>query len=158
VSSVTVTSVNKRFAMALVVLLFLPISALAQVDLSGGWDTIRHEDEPERGMGPEIGDYSGISLNAEARFESRHVGRGEMDTAGTRMRATPRRLRGAWRGRYEGVGGCEPSYVGSHRMAHPNDFGCSRSGPFIWISTSPTRRQHSRVARLFDRGMGARTC
>ena len=34
-------------------------SASAQVDFSGGWITKIHEDAPERGPGPEIGDYAG---------------------------------------------------------------------------------------------------
>ena len=33
--------------------------AVAQVDLSGQWGQKMHEDEPERGPGPEIGDYTG---------------------------------------------------------------------------------------------------
>jgi hypothetical protein len=41
--------------------------AFAQVDLSGEWGQKQHEDQPERGPGPEIGDYTGIPLNAEAR-------------------------------------------------------------------------------------------
>ena len=30
---------------------------LAQVDLSGSWETRQHEDALERGGGPEIGEY-----------------------------------------------------------------------------------------------------
>ena len=41
--------------------------ASAQVDLSGGWAQKMHEDGPERGPGPEIGDYSGEPINDEAR-------------------------------------------------------------------------------------------
>jgi hypothetical protein len=41
--------------------------AFAQVDFSGGWVTKIHEDEPERGGGPEIGDYTGLPINAAAR-------------------------------------------------------------------------------------------
>jgi len=41
--------------------------ASAQVDLSGGWAQKMHEDGPERGPGPEIGDYSGGPINDEAR-------------------------------------------------------------------------------------------
>jgi hypothetical protein len=41
--------------------------AFAQMDLSGGWAQKTHEDAPERGAGPEIGDYTGMPINDEAR-------------------------------------------------------------------------------------------
>ena len=41
--------------------------AFAQVDLSGGWAQKMHEDGDERLHGPEIGDYTGIPINDEAR-------------------------------------------------------------------------------------------
>jgi hypothetical protein len=44
--------------------------ALAQVDFSGGWDTKAHEDAPERGHGPEIGDYTGMPINDAARMRA----------------------------------------------------------------------------------------
>lgn len=40
----------------------------AQVSLSGDWATVMHEDQPERGPGPELGDYLGLPVNAAARF------------------------------------------------------------------------------------------
>ena len=40
-----------------------PIAANAQVDLSGGWATRVHEDGPERGAGPHIGEYQGLPIN-----------------------------------------------------------------------------------------------
>jgi len=55
------------FAVAVTMLVFIPSSVFAQVDISGQWDTKRHEDAPERGPGPEIGDYTGLPINAEAR-------------------------------------------------------------------------------------------
>jgi hypothetical protein len=42
--------------------------AFAQVDFSGGWVTKNHEDAPERGPGPEIGDYTGLPINNDARL------------------------------------------------------------------------------------------
>ena len=45
----------------------LSTTALAQVDFSGEWDhpgMFGHEDVPDRGQGPEIGDYMGLPLNA----------------------------------------------------------------------------------------------
>jgi glyoxylase-like metal-dependent hydrolase (beta-lactamase superfamily II) len=41
-----------------------PSAALAQVDLAGDWQSYPHEDAPHRGAGPELGDYSGLPLNA----------------------------------------------------------------------------------------------
>lgn len=45
----------------------LGTSAMAQVDFSGDWDhpgMFGHEDVPDRGAGPEIGDFMGLPLNA----------------------------------------------------------------------------------------------
>ncbi len=41
--------------------------ATAQVDLSGTWRSIRHEDLPDRGPGVGLGDYTGIPLTDGAR-------------------------------------------------------------------------------------------
>ena len=44
--------------------LFLAPSRLeAQVDFSGQWAPVYHEDNPERIPGPELGDYTGLPLN-----------------------------------------------------------------------------------------------
>lgn len=45
----------------------LTASALAHVDLAGGWGQRFHEDLPERGAGPDIGDYVGLPINDAAR-------------------------------------------------------------------------------------------
>ena len=47
------------------VLLGLP--AFGQIDLSGEWNPLFHEDQPERIPGPEIGDYLGLPINDAAR-------------------------------------------------------------------------------------------
>src|SRR5215204_6826788 len=44
--------------------------ASAQVDLSGMWAPIFHEDQIERVPGPEIGDYSGLPINDAARMRA----------------------------------------------------------------------------------------
>jgi glyoxylase-like metal-dependent hydrolase (beta-lactamase superfamily II) len=44
--------------------------ASAQVDLSGMWAPIFHEDQLERVPGPEIGDYSGLPINDAARMRA----------------------------------------------------------------------------------------
>jgi hypothetical protein len=43
---------------------------LAQVDLSGEWGQKMHEDAPERGAGPEIGNYTGLPINDRARMQA----------------------------------------------------------------------------------------
>lgn len=45
-------------------------SASAQYDLSGMWAQRFHEDLPERGAGPEIGDYTGLPINDAARLRA----------------------------------------------------------------------------------------
>jgi hypothetical protein len=46
---------------------FAALPASGQVVLSGDWRTLMHEDQPERGQGPDLGDYLGIPINAAAR-------------------------------------------------------------------------------------------
>ena len=45
-------------------------AAFAQRDLSGTWAQRFHEDLPERGAGPEIGDYTGLPINDAARLRA----------------------------------------------------------------------------------------
>jgi len=45
-------------------------AALAQVNLSGGWRALMHEDGAERGGGPDIGDYMGLPINDAARLRA----------------------------------------------------------------------------------------
>jgi hypothetical protein len=42
-------------------------SAFAQVDLSGVWAPQFHEDNPERGQGPELVDFAGLPISDAAR-------------------------------------------------------------------------------------------
>ncbi len=44
--------------------------AFAQIDFTGEWNPVYHEDGPERLPGPELGDYMGIPLNAAARLRA----------------------------------------------------------------------------------------
>ena len=55
-----------RYAL-LVTLAALASPAFAQVDLAGEWRGLRHEDQVERGPGPEIGDFTGLPLNEAGR-------------------------------------------------------------------------------------------
>jgi hypothetical protein len=44
--------------------------AFAQVDFSGSWAPLYHEDLPDRIPGPELGDYLGLPLNDAARLRA----------------------------------------------------------------------------------------
>jgi len=44
--------------------------ARAQVDFSGEWSPLYHEDGPERGPGPELGDYTEIPISDAARMRA----------------------------------------------------------------------------------------
>lgn len=57
---------HKTKAMLLVALL-VSAPASAQSVLSGDWVGLFHEDQPERGPGPALGDYAGLPINAAAR-------------------------------------------------------------------------------------------
>ena len=50
--------------------LAVAVPARAQVDLSGEWGARLHEDQPWRGPGPEIGEYTGLPINNEARLKA----------------------------------------------------------------------------------------
>src|SRR5256714_7104506 len=45
-----------------------PLPAAAQVTLSGDWGQRQHEDQPDRGPGPELGDYTGLPITDGARL------------------------------------------------------------------------------------------
>ena len=45
-------------------------AARAQMDLAGMWGQRFHEELPERGAGPEIGDYAGLPVNDAARLRA----------------------------------------------------------------------------------------
>ena len=44
------------------ILVMALVPAFAQIDLSGEWNPVFHEDQPERIPGPEIGDYLGLPI------------------------------------------------------------------------------------------------
>ena len=46
----------------------LVVPAFAQVDFTGEWAPLYHEDGPERLPGPELGDYTELPINAAARM------------------------------------------------------------------------------------------
>src|ERR1039458_1830635 len=43
-----------------------------QVDISGEWAARIHEDQPHRVPGAELGDYTGLPINAAARQKASH--------------------------------------------------------------------------------------
>ncbi len=47
-----------------------PSYVQAQVDLSGQWTLLMHEDEAWRGPGPELGEYEGLPLNAGGKMRA----------------------------------------------------------------------------------------
>jgi hypothetical protein len=57
----------RTFVTAAVLLATWPARATAQIDLSGDWAPRMHEDQPDRGPGPELGDYTGLPLTEGAR-------------------------------------------------------------------------------------------
>jgi hypothetical protein len=57
-------------AIALFLALLLHAPARAQEDPAGEWSPRYHEDQVERGPGPEIGDYTGLPLNDAARLRT----------------------------------------------------------------------------------------
>ena len=52
----------------IVLMALLPLVVFGQIDLSGEWNPVFHEDQPERIPGPEIGDYLGLPITDAARM------------------------------------------------------------------------------------------
>jgi hypothetical protein len=61
-----VTLMISRLLLAAVVC----IPAFGQLDFSGEWAPLYHEDGPERGPGPELGDYTEFPINDAARLRA----------------------------------------------------------------------------------------
>jgi len=63
---------RKRAGMAGILLAttLFGVPAFAQLDPSGEWAPLFHEDQPERIPGPEIGDYLGLPINAASRLRA----------------------------------------------------------------------------------------
>jgi hypothetical protein len=59
--------VHRIVGIAVWVMVAMPGSAFAQIDMNGVWAPIFHEDQPERVPGPEVGDYAGLPINDAAR-------------------------------------------------------------------------------------------
>src|SRR5438874_113571 len=54
----------------LVLTLLVSVPAFGQVDFSGSWAPLYHEDSPERLPGPELGDYTELPINDAARMRA----------------------------------------------------------------------------------------
>ena len=60
----------RAISLAIAAALLPTVAAWGYVDLAGGWAQRFHEDLPERGAGPDIGDYLGLPLNDAARLRA----------------------------------------------------------------------------------------
>ena len=63
----------RRAAIAIACLVVLVAGsrpAFAQIDLSGTWSPIFHEDQVERIPGPDVGDYAGLPINDDMRLRA----------------------------------------------------------------------------------------
>ncbi len=56
--------------LALLTMTLVSVPAFAQIDFSGEWAPLYHEDGPERGPGPELGDYLELPINDAARLRA----------------------------------------------------------------------------------------
>ena len=61
---------QRAVLMAYAAILLAGTPAYAQVDFSGQWESLYHEDGPERLPGPELADYPGLPLNDAARLHA----------------------------------------------------------------------------------------
>jgi hypothetical protein len=95
-------------------------TAHAQSDITGEWAARLHEDAPERGAGPDIGEYQGLPINDAARFHA--------DTWSASLWTVPEHQ-------------CIP---------HPADYGPNFSGVRIWKEVDPVTQEviafHTNIA------------
>jgi glyoxylase-like metal-dependent hydrolase (beta-lactamase superfamily II) len=59
-----------RVCLPFVLVLLAATPAAAQIDLTGMWAPIFHEDQVERVAGPDVGDYTGLPLNDAGRLRA----------------------------------------------------------------------------------------
>ena len=66
------TSTRMRISAFLCLLIAMLVSrpARAQFSIVGDWSPLVHEDQPERGPGPELGDYLGLPITDGARLHA----------------------------------------------------------------------------------------
>ena len=85
-----------RLALIAFASLLAAAPAFAQVDLSGIWGPLYHEDQPERIPGPSLGDYFGLPISAGARrfAESWDSGRLSLPEHQCRVHTVPYIYRG----------------------------------------------------------------
>jgi len=65
-------SLLRTAAMAAFTIALGALPASAQVDIGGDWASRNHEDQPHRGPGAELGDYTGLPINEAARQKATH--------------------------------------------------------------------------------------
>lgn len=61
---------KRVFVGAAVALVLTSSAAFAQVDFTGEWAGRTHEDQPHRGGGADVGDYTGLPINDAARLKA----------------------------------------------------------------------------------------
>lgn len=61
---------RNAFAVLAALLAMAGAPASAQIDFSGEWRALVHEDAPHRGPGPELGDYTGMPIRDELRVKA----------------------------------------------------------------------------------------
>src|SRR4051794_16892482 len=66
----TTMRMKMSIGVCLLLAIFVSRPAQAQFSIGGVWSPIPHEDQPERGPGPELGDYLGLPITAGARLHA----------------------------------------------------------------------------------------
>ena len=59
-----------RITIAFALILVSSLPARAEIDLSGSWASINHEDAMERGAGPNPDDWAGLPFNESGRAKA----------------------------------------------------------------------------------------
>ena len=113
-----------------------PVWAQQQVDISGEWASRIMEDQPHRGQGAELGDYTGLPINEAARQKASSWDAVDSLSARTHGQAARRAVAHAWSGPehadHEGHG---PSDADRDGLTIEGVFG--RNDRIIWMDGRP---------------------
>ena len=147
-----------RGALAALLAAFGASPAFAQIDLSGEWNPLFHEDQPERIPGPEIGDYLGLPISDAARDAGRYLGRRHPDAAGASVQAAPVRLRRARAGESAHLERSGPGDAADYRVAHAYFLAGSGTDHLYGWAAASAGVCSAHLAGIFDRASGTATC
>ena len=140
---------------ALLLAAMVAAPAFAQVDFSGEWAPLYHEDGPERLPGPELADYTELPINDAARLRGGQLGRRPHLRGGAvPVPAARRRLFHARPGQPASLERDRSGHPASHRAAYAHARLGQRAHHLHGRPRAPAGLRDAHLAGVFDRRVG----